>query len=59
MIVKTTLGFSVEVNDDNGSFLLPQRHYTTAELKKIARDINRDMRQKHTTQLLGEVQFYE
>lgn len=51
-VVEIKLGddtIEVEVLDD-GSFELPQRLYTTAQLKRIARDINRDMRRSAVEQ---------
>ena len=37
------LGEDLEVSED-GKFELPSRKYTAAELKKIAREVNRAMR---------------
>lgn len=41
-----TNGFWVEV-DENGRFELPDRQFTAAELKKIARDVNRAIRKQN------------
>lgn len=38
-----TLRQHIEVSQD-GKFELPDREYTTQELKKIAREINRELR---------------
>lgn len=43
MIIKTSLGFSVSVDSD-GRFQLPDRSFTTTDLKKVARDISRAIR---------------
>lgn len=43
MKVKTSLGFKVDV-DEGGQFYLPDRPFTTAELKKLAREIGRACR---------------
>ena len=45
MIVNTSIGISVDVGED-GRFNLPQREYTTTDLKKITRDINRSCRRQ-------------
>lgn len=39
----SVLSEEVEVSDE-GKFALPSREYTPAELKKIAREVNRAMR---------------
>lgn len=54
MEIDLSLGFSVVVLED-GTFELPHRMYTTAELKKIAREINRVLRQEQ----MGVVLNYE
>lgn len=54
MEIKTTLGFSVEV-DDMGGFELPMRRYTSAELKKIAREVNRNIRLSNSKDEISEV----
>lgn len=42
--VKTSvLEDEIEVSEE-GRFILPSKEYTTAELKKIAREVNRAMR---------------
>ena len=38
-----TLGEHIFISQD-GKFSLPEREYTTQELKKIAREINRELR---------------
>lgn len=52
MEIDLSLGFSVVVYED-GTFELPQRMYTTAELKKIAREINRTLRQEQMEGMLN------
>ena len=42
-IYSKTLGEHINVSQD-GKFTLPDREYTTQELKKIAREINRELR---------------
>lgn len=39
-----TIEEEIEVSED-GTFELPSKRYTTSELKKIAHDINRAMRE--------------
>lgn len=39
----SVLGEEVEVSDE-GKFVLPSKEYTPSELKKIAREVNRAMR---------------
>lgn len=55
MRVKTSLGFSVEVDDD-GRFYLPDRPFTAAELKKVARDVGRAFRQALAGQQIVEME---
>lgn len=43
MVVKISLGFSVEVDED-GRFDLPTRKFSATELKKVAREVNRRLR---------------
>lgn len=43
MEIDLSLGFSVIVNED-GTFELPNRLFTTTDLKRIAREINRELR---------------
>lgn len=43
MIVKISLGFAVEV-DDFGRIELPDETFTSAQLKKIAREVDKAMR---------------
>ena len=42
-----TLGECIDITDE-GRFELPSREYTAAELKKIAREVNRAMRESQT-----------
>lgn len=42
-----TLGECVSISDE-GKFKLPSKEYTSAELKKIAREINRAIRESKT-----------
>lgn len=53
--IKTSLGFSVDVDDD-GRFNLPDRQFTAAELKKVARDVNRAARQDAAAQQISEME---
>lgn len=55
MRVKTSLGFSIEVNED-GRFNLPDRPFTTSELKKIAREVGRAFRQSQIEQMIPETE---
>lgn len=43
MKIKISLGFEVDV-DECGRFELPERKFNTTELKKIAREVNREIR---------------
>lgn len=52
MIVKISLGFSVEV-DDFGNITLPSDTFTSAQLKKIAREVDKAVRMKNTKDLGG------
>lgn len=54
MKVKISLGFTVDVSED-GRFQLPDREFTTTELKKIAREVNRQLRDNAAENVLGEV----
>lgn len=54
MRVKTSLGFSVEVDED-GRFELPARKFSSAELKKVAREVNRRLRDCAAEYDLNEV----
>lgn len=54
MKVKTSLGFTVDVGED-GRFQLPDREFNTTELKKIAREVNRQLRDNAAENVLGEV----
>ena len=54
MRVKISLGFSVEVDED-GRFELPERKFSSAELKKVAREVNRGLRDCTAEDDLNEV----
>ena len=54
MVVKTSLGFSVEV-DFEGKFELPARKFSSAELKKVAREVNKSLRNFDVERDLNEV----
>ena len=54
MKVKTSLGFSVKVGED-GRFHLPDREFTASELKKIAREVNRHIRESTAENDIDEV----
>ena len=54
MKVKISLGFTVDVGED-GRFHLPDREFNTTELKKIAREVNRQLRDNAAENVLGEV----
>lgn len=54
MEIKLSLGFTVVVHE-NGTFELPQRLYTTAELRKITTEINRTLRKSIISANAGEV----
>lgn len=43
MRIKVSLGFTVDV-DDSGRFELPNRRFTTTELKVVTREVNRALR---------------
>ena len=43
MKIGLSLGFSVSV-DEQGRFELPSRRFTTTDLKKIAREVNKELR---------------
>lgn len=45
MEIKTSLGFTVEV-DEHCRIELPHRPFTPAELKKIATEVNRAVRER-------------
>lgn len=53
--IEISLGFRVVV-DDNGRFELPNWKFTTAQLKVITREINRELR-KSRIELGGD--YYE
>lgn len=55
MRVKTSLGFYVEVDGD-GRFYLPDRPFTVAELKKVAREVGRAFRQSQIDQQITEME---
>lgn len=44
----------MDVGED-GRFQLPDREFNTAELKKIAREVNRQLRDNAAENVLGEV----
>ena len=52
--MKISLGFSVEVDED-GRFDLPARKFSPAELKKVAREVNRHLRNCTAEYDLNEV----
>ena len=54
MRVKISLGFTVEV-DENGRFHLPDREFTTTELKKVVREVNRQLRENTAENILNGV----
>lgn len=54
MKVKISLGFTVDVGED-GRFQLPDREFNPTELKKIAREVNRQLRDNAAENVLGEV----
>ena len=54
MIVKISLGFSVEVDED-GRFSLPDRKFSASELKRVAREVNRHLRNCDVEYDLNEV----
>ena len=54
MKVKLSLGFSVDV-DEQGRFELPNRRFNTAELKKITREVNRELRKNLAESNMSEV----
>lgn len=54
MKIKTSLGFTVDVNED-GRFQLPDREFTTVELKKVVREVNRQLRENTVENVLNEV----
>ena len=58
MKIKISLGFSVEVGED-GRFHLPDREFNTAELKKIAREVNRTIRNSSVEEDVMGVYDYE
>lgn len=58
MRIDLSIGFSVEV-DELGRFELPNRTYTTADLKKIAREVNRECRKSLAAANLEEVDYGE
>lgn len=43
--MRLSLGYSVTVDKDTGKISLPDREYSTSELKQIAREVNRAIRQ--------------
>lgn len=55
MRIETSLGFSIDVDDD-GRFSLPDRQFTAAELNKIARQVNRAIRQDAMAQQISEME---
>lgn len=54
MKIKISLGFTVDVDED-GRFHLPDREFTTAELKRVVREVNRQMRENTAENVLNEV----
>lgn len=48
-VLQDTIEVSLE-----GKFILPSREYTTAELKKIAREINKALREHSTSDCFDE-----
>lgn len=54
MRVKISLGFTVEVDED-GRFQLPDREFNTTELKKVVREVNRQLRENTAENVLNEV----
>ena len=54
MKIDLSLGFSVVV-DERGSFELPNRRFTTTDLKKITREINRESRKNLAESNMNEV----
>lgn len=54
MKLKISLGFLIEVDED-GRFCLPDRKFSAAELKKIAREVNRHLREQHAENDINEV----
>ena len=53
MEIQLSLGFTIEINEA-GRFELPgDRTYSTSELNKIARDVNRYLRKSSIEQLIG------
>lgn len=54
MKIKLSLGFSVEVSE-SGKFCLPDRKFTTTELRKVVREVNQQLRKIDAENALGEV----
>lgn len=54
MRIKVSLGFTVDV-DENGKFQLPDREFTTVELKKVVREVNHQLRENTAENVLKEV----
>lgn len=54
MKVKISLGFTVEV-DEYSRVQLPNKSFTPAELKKIATEVNRAIREKLISESIDEV----
>ena len=53
MEIQLSLGFTIEI-DEAGRFELPSdRTYSTSELNRIAREVNRHLRKLSTEQLIG------
>lgn len=56
--IRLSLGFSVVVDED-GTFELPSRPFTTTELKKVVKEVNRALRYAMTENKLDEVLYEE
>ena len=54
MRVKISSGFTVEVAED-GRISLPDREFTTSELKRVVREVNRQLRVGDAENVLKEV----
>lgn len=57
-VVSISLGFNVEV-DDFGNITLPDRPFTSAQLKKIAREVDKAMRLAAKNEEIGGCEEYE
>lgn len=54
--VDISLGFSVEV-DDFGNITLPDNTYTSAQLKKIAREVDKAIRIANKSEEIGRCDY--